>query len=254
MKQVIASDKLSFSIMEIHDILRKEILTLQLEPGQKLSENKLSSRFNTSRTPIRNATSMLSHEGLVEVKPKAGTFVSRIDLDMAMQIIYMRIQTECAAMKTLANAPNFLIIKQLEENLSQQKDQLDRGVNDEVFYYLDSSFHQLVMESCNKGKIWQLIQHLDVHYSRYRHLDYIATKEQSVFDTLYQEHLSLFQLIRDNQPSQIQYVLTKHLYGGFLRINTRFESEYPTFFTENSRTVSDILMEIKLMLLQLQQA
>jgi DNA-binding GntR family transcriptional regulator len=248
------SRDVSFSIAEIHDTVRKEILTLQFKPGEKLSENKLGIRFHTSRTPIRNVVSMLSNEGLVDVRPKVGTFVSRIDLDMAMQIIYMRIQTECAAMKTLANAPNFLVLRQLEDNLAKQEAQLVEGVDDEVFYSLDSEFHQLVMDACNKGKVWQLIQHLDVHYSRYRHLDYKATREQSVFSTLYDEHSLLFRLIRDKDVDRLQYVLTKHLYGGFLRINTRFESEYPAFFTEGTRSVSDILTEIKMMLLQLQRS
>jgi len=239
--------KISFSMSEIYQILRKEILTLKLSPGSLLTENQVSARFNMSRTPVRNVFAHLNRDGLLEIKPKVGTYVSLIDLDIATQIIFMRIQVELAVMMYLTKHTDGKLLVNLEKNLEEQKKQIENGVVDEEFYRIDSRFHEFCLISCNKHKLWQLIQQMDVHYSRYRLLDYMATRSNHVFDTLYSEHFGLYNLIKQGKSEKLKQALTSHLYGGFLRIDTRFKTEYPHFFAHNERSIEEILLEIKLM-------
>ncbi|WP_298922450.1 GntR family transcriptional regulator [uncultured Roseobacter sp.] len=65
---------------EICQVIRREILTLEIEPGAPLDETNLSNRFNVSRSPIREVLSRLSAEGLVETVPNRGAIVAPIDL------------------------------------------------------------------------------------------------------------------------------------------------------------------------------
>ena len=65
---------------EICEIMRREILTLELEPGAPLDETTLSQRFNVSRSPIREVLSRLAAEGLVTTSPNRGAVVAPIDL------------------------------------------------------------------------------------------------------------------------------------------------------------------------------
>jgi GntR family transcriptional regulator, rspAB operon transcriptional repressor len=150
-------------------------------------------------------------------------------------------------MTYLTKHPDAKLLVNLEKNLEEQKRQIDLGVVDEEFYKIDSRFHEFCMISNNKHKVWQLIQQMDVHYSRYRLLDYMATRSNHVFETLYAEHYNLYELIKDRKTEKLKKAITSHLYGGFLRINTRFKTEYPQFFINNIRTIEDILLEIKLM-------
>ena len=60
-------------------IIRKFILELLLLPGQKMNEADLASSLNMSRTPIHDSFFKLSRENLVDVIPKRGAFVSKID-------------------------------------------------------------------------------------------------------------------------------------------------------------------------------
>ena len=60
-------------------IIRKFILELHLLPGQKMNEADLASSLNMSRTPIHDSFFKLSRENLVDVIPKRGAFVSKID-------------------------------------------------------------------------------------------------------------------------------------------------------------------------------
>lgn len=226
----------------LYRILREEILSLKLAPGSLLSENMLARRFGLSRTLVRGAIKKLELEGLVEVIPKKGTYVSLIDLDLAEQITYMRIQVEIGAMTRLAQMPLSPVFEKLAENLERQKIQLEFGVDDNEFYRLDSQFHELCMIEIGKYKLWKMIQQLDVHYSRYRRMDYLATRQ---FNVLYRQHVRLYKLMRGGEGAGVRPVLTNHLYGSFLRINTRLAGEYKNFFTDTERTVEEILKDVQ---------
>jgi DNA-binding GntR family transcriptional regulator len=64
----------------LHTRLRNAILSLELAPGQSLSERGLEPAFGGSRTPIRAALIRLESEGLVR-RDSRGWAVAPIDLD-----------------------------------------------------------------------------------------------------------------------------------------------------------------------------
>jgi DNA-binding GntR family transcriptional regulator len=64
----------------VYQELRKEILSLELKPGQPLDETSLANRFAMSRSPIREALVRLSADGLVEMLSNRSTLVAPIDL------------------------------------------------------------------------------------------------------------------------------------------------------------------------------
>lgn len=63
----------------VYAALRREILSMALEPGSPLDEVRLSERFKMSRTPIREALLRLAGEGLVTTLPNRNTIVATID-------------------------------------------------------------------------------------------------------------------------------------------------------------------------------
>ena len=56
--------------------MRRRIIAGQIEPGVNLSELALAEEFGVSRTPVREALKQLQTEGLVEIRPRVGTFVT----------------------------------------------------------------------------------------------------------------------------------------------------------------------------------
>ncbi len=228
---------------DLYHILRDEILSLTLKPGTLLSENQVSRRFNMSRTPIRSAFERLRQDQFLDVVPRKGTYIKPIDLDMAEQIIYMRIQVESGAMEHLARYPNPMLFDQLEHILQQQQAQISMSsVVDQEFFKADSQFHEKCMIAINKHKIWQHIQHMDVHYSRYRYMDYRTTQK---FSVLYKEHCKLLEYMRAGRPDLIRGALTAHLYGGILRIGKRFATQYGHYLADTVRTPDEILRDVK---------
>ncbi len=63
----------------VYDSLRQAIIELSLRPGSPLDEVQLSTRFQMSRTPIREALVRLAAEGLVTTLPNRNTIVAPID-------------------------------------------------------------------------------------------------------------------------------------------------------------------------------
>jgi DNA-binding GntR family transcriptional regulator len=70
--------------------LKEQILNLELPPGTALSEMESSLALGVSRTSVRESFVRLAQEGLVQVLPQRGTFVSLIDPALVEEARFMR--------------------------------------------------------------------------------------------------------------------------------------------------------------------
>jgi DNA-binding GntR family transcriptional regulator len=59
----------------LHETLRRQILTLELEPDQDLDEVRLSEEYGISRTPVRDVLRQLAVEGYVDIRENRGARV-----------------------------------------------------------------------------------------------------------------------------------------------------------------------------------
>ena len=66
-------------VAHVYEVLKSEIIDLKLPPGSTIDESQLATRFNLSRTPIREAMVRLAAEGLITTLPNRATIVSQID-------------------------------------------------------------------------------------------------------------------------------------------------------------------------------
>ncbi|MBK8771184.1 MAG: GntR family transcriptional regulator [Rhizobiales bacterium] len=64
----------------VYDVLRRDILSLALAPGELLDEMSLSRRFGFSRSPIREALIRLAGDGLVVTLQNRTTIVAPVDI------------------------------------------------------------------------------------------------------------------------------------------------------------------------------
>src|SRR5258708_20018751 len=85
-RPMVASDS---AAQHIEQALRRAIVTLELRPGERLSENEVALRFGVSRQPAREAMIALAKIGLVRVVPR-GTVVVKISTRQMMQVRFTR--------------------------------------------------------------------------------------------------------------------------------------------------------------------
>lgn len=83
--------------VDIHEKLREEILACRLAPGADLREQELASRFQVSKSPVRDALLRLEREQLVTIAPRQGYRVAPISLSDARDLLRLRSVLECAS-------------------------------------------------------------------------------------------------------------------------------------------------------------
>jgi len=70
-----------YSAYNIYVQIRDEILVLELEPGQLVDESSLAKRFETSRSPVREALIRLVADNLLLTLPNKGTIVAPLRVE-----------------------------------------------------------------------------------------------------------------------------------------------------------------------------
>ena len=74
----------------VTDMIRDLILSGELVPGSRISQESLAARFGTSRIPVRDALNRLESDGLVVLKPNSGAWVAKLDLNECIEIYKIR--------------------------------------------------------------------------------------------------------------------------------------------------------------------
>ena len=85
---------------QVKKILVRKIVTNALRPGERLSENELSTSLGVSRQPVRDALIRLAEAGLVRALPQRGTEVTRIAIDAVYSGRFLREVAEVAVAAT----------------------------------------------------------------------------------------------------------------------------------------------------------
>lgn len=123
--------------------LEEMIDTLQLKPGEVLSEQSLSQQLHIGRTPIREALQRLSREGLITILPRKGVLVS--DTNPRDQLLVLEVRREIerllsrsgARRRTEAQAAQLLTIAKGMDSAAENNDDID-------FMRLDRQLNTLI--------------------------------------------------------------------------------------------------------------
>ncbi len=132
--------------------MRRRIIAGEVEPGSMISELAISEELGVSRTPVREALKQLQTEGLIEIRPRVGTFVAAPSRREITELFEMKELLEGAAARLLAQRGSVPELDQLQENLRQA----DRAValNDRARYAdLVHEFHDLLILGADNLKL-----------------------------------------------------------------------------------------------------
>ncbi|RMB82481.1 GntR family transcriptional regulator [Streptomyces shenzhenensis] len=136
--------------------LRQMIISGELRPGSALSEMALSETFGVSRTPIREALKQLQIEGLVEVRPRVGTFVAVPSRREITELFQMKELLEGAAARLLALRGRVPEVDRLEATMREADEAVQAGDTDR-YAELVHAFHELIVVGADNSK-------LEAHY------------------------------------------------------------------------------------------
>lgn len=196
-------------VNQIYDILMELIVSIQLKPGQMMSEKEISESLKASKTPVREALIRLEDTGLVRVVPKSGTYVSPISLDRYIEACFMRLQLEIGAVRRAAERSNDLRgVLNLESMISRQVKALGGG-DDDLFFQYDEALHQAFFEMAGVPGVWQLVKKSQTDVYRIRHLKRIYNIRRGV--QVIEEHKAIVAAIRAGSCDEAEVALIRHI-------------------------------------------
>lgn len=105
----------------IVDALTKAIVEHRLEPGTKLSEQRLADQFGVSRTLIRQALFQLSQNRLIRLEPARGAFVATPSVAEAKQVFAVRRMLEAEMTRAFVRKVTPSMIRSLKAHVAMEK-------------------------------------------------------------------------------------------------------------------------------------
>jgi GntR family transcriptional regulator, rspAB operon transcriptional repressor len=166
---VVSTSRESSVASRVHAALREAIVRLEIAPGEALSEKGIADRLGTSRTPAREALIRLVAEGLVEVVPQVGTFITRIDLSEVTESVFIRVAIETAAARDAAAQSSAIAIATMRGVLEDQRSAVQRG-DFAGLVETDERFHYEIFLAGDHPRAWQVVQSARHHLDRVRML------------------------------------------------------------------------------------
>jgi GntR family transcriptional regulator, rspAB operon transcriptional repressor len=191
----------------IYAELRGELVSMRRRPGDVISEAEIALAYGVSRTPVREAILKLSDEGLVDVFPQSGIFVSRIPLAALPEAIIIRKALEETTARLAAERATRSQILQLRSIVERQRE-ADEADDRAAFHQADELFHATIAEVARHPGIWTLIQQVKVHVDRYRQLTLpVAGRMTQVIA----EHEPILEAIEAHDPERARIAMERHL-------------------------------------------
>ncbi|MDP4822531.1 MAG: GntR family transcriptional regulator [Aestuariivirgaceae bacterium] len=199
----------------VTDWLRDAIVSMEIKPGEPIDKLALCERLGLSRFPVSEALSRLKDEGLVEIEPQRGTFVSRIRLADARQNLFLRRALEAEAVQELARNMPAEALEDLARNMRYQRAAVE-AQDREGFHALDLEFHEILLSALAYPRVKAAVESARSGLDRVRKL--LATPRRNS-DTLI-EHERIFAGLAAANGEQASTAMRAHLDAVMTDLNT----------------------------------
>ncbi|WFA07069.1 GntR family transcriptional regulator [Bacillus sp. HSf4] len=142
---------------EVYQALKREIVHLQLKPGERLHDQELAEQFGISRTPVREALKRLEDEGLVEAVPGSATRVAPLNREEAEHAFPVTAALHALAVRLSIPSLTEEDIKELEEHNNRLQHAIEK---EDIIAAIeaDEAFHRVFL---NAAKNPEIIRALD---------------------------------------------------------------------------------------------
>jgi len=188
-------------------VLRQEILSGELEPGQRLVEEELAGTLGVTRQSLRAALLDLTAEGLVERIPNRGARVRVVSTEEAVAITECRMALEalCAAKAAeRISDDEAAALRELAENLKRS---VTDG-NHVKYSELNRELHRRVGVISGQTVAVGLLERL--HAQLVRHQFKLALRPGRPEVSL-PEHLAIACAVADRRPEDAERAVRAHL-------------------------------------------
>ncbi|HUL67903.1 MAG TPA: GntR family transcriptional regulator [Burkholderiaceae bacterium] len=151
--------------------LEEMISTLQLAPGQALSEPYLSATLGIGRTPVREALQRLARERLVVIHPRRGIAIADVNVRNQLKLLELRRELERLIARAAARRGSPEERKEMLE-IADNMERAAKKNDDTLFLRFDRRFNVLSTEMARNEFLSDAIQPLQGLSRRFWYMHY----------------------------------------------------------------------------------
>ena len=210
-KQTSKKPKYLLSVREkTYSLLRKQLLTGQFSPNQRLTEESLAKKLGVSRTPVREALHKLELEGLVKTAGARGFCVPDDSAEDMDELFEIRAILEGHALACVCKMITEKEIHSLEK-LVRQAEHAFESENLALVFEYNTQFHDLLygLILSKKPRLLSLIEDMRGYVLRYRKhtLVHVKGARRSIAG-----HKKILLALGLGDPSLCEHIMRNHVY------------------------------------------
>jgi len=208
---------------QTYRFLKDRILKREINPGEKILIEEIARGLRVSRTPVVNALKMLESDGLVEILPRRGTFVTHLNARDVAELFEIRLIIELHAAEQIFQEGKInLFLDAIERPMSQMQGAIaeDDYVDYEAFISGDRDMHMNLVRFLNNRRLIGIYSDLNVHMqvARAHYLDTVENALQAQ-----REHEDMLNAIQGKDLNALKKALKDHINNVKARIQTLLE-------------------------------
>ena len=200
-------------VEEVYELIRADIMSLQIPPDTRISIDQLARRLGVSQTPIREALSRLEATGLVTRRHFVGyCSAPQLNRQQFDELFEMRLLLEPFAARCAAERmtdAQLLAVTQLAKAMEPG----DSRKSYDRFAVQDSELHDLIASGSGNALVRDALARLHTHLHIFRlrfHSE--VTKEASA------EHARLVTALARRKPADAEAAMRAHIEKSYKRL------------------------------------
>jgi len=191
-------------IDEVYDRIKERIINLELKPGSRLLLRQMADQLGVSQTPIREALSKLSKDGLVDVVAGLGYYVVELSSRDVREIYDLRKIYENYVLDFAVKNLGSDELQTMKQKLNECKKEFDKDKKTSQFYETDEDFHMRIIQNSDNRKLKEVYTRIYDLVTVCRHM-YQRTTEAI------EEHLTLIDALTDKDLTRAKDALNTHI-------------------------------------------
>ena len=196
-------------------VIREEIATGKLRPGEHLRETELAVALDVSRGPIREAFAILEAEGQVQIRRHRGAFVSVLTQKDVDEVHSLRAAIEALAAERAATRLSSEHFAEMDRIL-QAMQATSGSIEPQEAVRLDLAFHDVIYDAADHARlrrVWTSIRSQVAFFLHTRNANFPD------FPTVgYAEHQELRTVLSEGDPARARTAVEEHMAGSYVRL------------------------------------
>jgi DNA-binding GntR family transcriptional regulator len=191
--------------------LRNDILSGKYQENEELKEVAIGEEMGVSRTPVREAFRQLELEGLIQIIPNKGAYVTGITLKDVQDIYMMRSLLEGLCARLASEHITKEQLEEMEENVYLSEFHAAKGHYDQMAE-LDNRFHEILYEASHSKMLENQLKDYHQYVLRVRQKT-LSNNVRSKASN--EEHKQIMEAIKNQDAQSAETLANQHIINAY---------------------------------------